>query len=58
MFEGGVTKPQEIMKTLLDSGVAEEGSFQISHLYNYLKNLKKRLGVKTRQEVAISNLEI
>ena len=50
-----IGRNEEIMTTLVDSGVAEEGSFQISHMYNYLKNLEKRLGVKTQQGVAVSS---
>ena len=36
-YEAGVTKPREIMKSLVEEGVAEEGSFKIGNLYNFLK---------------------
>ena len=37
MYAAGVTKPREIMKSLVEEGVAEEGSFKIGNLYNFLK---------------------
>ena len=37
MYVAGVTKPREIMKSLVEEGVTEEGSFKIGNLYNFLK---------------------
>ena len=45
------------MKSLGESGVAEEGSFQIGQSYNYLKNIKKQMGVKRGQEVLLVGLK-
>ena len=58
MYAGGITKPQEIMKSLGESGVVEEGSFRIGQLYNCLKNMKKQMGVKKRSRGAIGGLEM
>ena len=49
-YTAGVTKPQDIMRSLLESGVTEEGSFTMDQLYNYLKNMKKQMGVNNEQD--------
>ena len=48
MYAAGVTKPQKIMKSLVEDGVMEEGGFPIDKLYNYLKKMKIKMGVRKR----------
>ena len=50
MYTAGVTKPMDIWNSLSESGVTDEGGFKINQLYNYLKNMKKQMGVKTRSK--------
>ena len=58
MYIAGVTKPQEIMKSLVKDGVMEEGSFPIEKLYNHLKKMKIKMGVKKRLSDPIGGLEM
>ena len=58
IYAAGVTKPREIMKSLVEEGVAEEGSFHIDQLYNYLKNMRKQMGVKKMSRGSLGGLEM
>ena len=57
IYAAGVTKPREIMKSLAESGI-EEGSFHIDQLYNYLKNMRKQMGVKKMSRGSLGGLEM
>ena len=57
-YEAGVTKPREIMKSLVDDGVAEEGSFPKSKLNNHLQKMKIKMGMKKTSRFSIGGLEM
>ena len=58
-YEAGVTKPREIMKSLVDDGVIEEGTFPKSKLHNHLQKLKMKMGVEKKfSRAAIDGLEM
>ena len=57
-YEGGMTKLGEIMKSLVEDGIIEEGSFPKNKFHNHLKKLKEKLGVKKRSRFPLVRLEI
>ena len=50
IYLAGVTRPHEIMMSLVEDEIMEEGSFPINMLYNYLKNMKIQMGLKKRSK--------
>ena len=57
-YEEGVTRPREIINSLVDDGVMEEGSFPMNKLYNHIKKMKEKMSGKRKLKLAIGGLEM
>ena len=50
MYIAGMTKPRQIMKSLVEDGFMEEGSFPIEKLRNHLKKMKIKMGLRSKKK--------
>ena len=60
-YEAGVTRPKEIINSLVKDGIMEHDSFPMNKFYNHIKEMKRKMSGKRRKrrsKLAIGGLEM
>ena len=60
-YEAGVTRPKEIINSLIKDGIMEHDSFPMNKFYNHIKEMKRKMSGKRRKrrlKLAIGGLEM